>query len=87
MSTVSEPEGPEPPGRDEVIKILAALGDRTPDEVSEQIGSLELAWLISEVERRYEVTLELTDEMMAEMATVSTAVTTLGHLLTGIPDG
>jgi acyl carrier protein len=70
-----------------VIKILAALGERTPDEVTEQIGSLELAWLISEVERRYQVTLELTDEVMAEMTTVSAAVTALGHLLTGVPDG
>ena len=49
---------PEPPGREEVVTILAKLGDRTPDAVTEQIGSLEVAWLISEVEQQYQVTLE-----------------------------
>jgi acyl carrier protein len=71
----------DPPGREEVVAILAKLGDRTPDEVTEPIGSLELAWLISEVEQRYGVTLELNDEAMERMLTVSDAVTTLGSLL------
>jgi acyl carrier protein len=72
----------DPPGREEVVAILAKLGDRTPDEVTEPIGSLELAWLISEVEQRYGVTLELNDEVMERMLTVSDAVTTLGSLFT-----
>jgi acyl carrier protein len=70
-----------PPGREEVVAILAKLGDRTPDEVTDPIGSLELAWLISEVEQRYGVTLVLSDEMLARMLTVSGAVTTLSSLL------
>ncbi|MGD0556768.1 MAG: hypothetical protein ABSA93_17550 [Streptosporangiaceae bacterium] len=75
-----------PPDRKEVVAILAKLGDRAPDEVTGPIGSLELAWLISEVEQRYGVTLELSDEAMAQMMTVSGAVTTLSRLLTGDAD-
>jgi acyl carrier protein len=78
---------PEPPGREEVVTILAKLGDRAPDDVTEQIGSLELAWLISEVEQQYHVILELSDEALAQMLTVSDAVATLAHLLSGVPDG
>jgi acyl carrier protein len=76
-----------PPGREEVVAILAKLGDRTPDEVTDDIGSLELAWLISEVEQRYGVTLELSDGAMAQMLTVPGAVITLSRLLTGASDG
>lgn len=75
-----------PPGREEVVAILARLGDRTPEEVTDAIGSLERAWLISEVEQRYGVTLELSDEVMAEMGTVPGAVVLLSRLLTGASD-
>ncbi len=78
---------PEPPGREEVVTILAKLGDRTPGDVTEQIGSLEVAWLISEVEQQYHVTLDLSDEALAQMVTVSGAVATLAGLLPGVPDG
>jgi acyl carrier protein len=78
---------PDPPGREEVVTILAKLGDRTPDDVTEQIGSLEVAWLISEVEQQYHVTLELSDEALAQMVTISGAVATLADLLSGVPDG
>ena len=78
---------PEPPGREEVVTIVAKLGDRTPDDVTEQIGSLEVAWLISEVEQQYHVTLEFSDEALAQMVTISGAVATLADLLSGVPDG
>ncbi len=78
---------PDPPSREEIVAILARLGDRTPDEVTEGIGSLDLAWLISEVEQRYSVTLELSDEVLARMLTVPDAVTTLSQLLAGVADG
>lgn len=83
------PSGPPPgpPGREEVVAILARFGDRAPEAVIEPIGSLELAWLISEVERRYGVLLDLSDEVMERMATVSGAVTALGSLLAGVADG
>lgn len=71
------------PDRDEVIAMLAAFGQRSPDEVAEQIGSLELTWLITKVELRYGVTLDLSDETLTQMTTVSSAVTTLADVLRG----
>jgi len=75
------------PDRDEVIAMLASFGQRSPDEVAEEIGSLELTWLITKVELRYGVTLELSDETMAEMTTVSGAVTALADVLAGAEHG
>lgn len=69
------------PDREEVIEILALLGGRSPGEVTERIRSLELAWLISQVEERYQVTLRLTDGDMDRMRTVPEAVTALRRLL------
>ena len=62
------------------------MGDRAPDEVSEEIGSLELAWLVSQVETRYHTTLELDDAALAQMMTVSGAVTTIHRMLEGPAD-
>jgi acyl carrier protein len=76
-----------PPARCEVVAILAAIGDRAPDEVSEEISSLELAWLVSQVEDRYHTTLELDDAALARMMTVSGAVATIHQLLAGAADG
>lgn len=78
---------PATPDRDEVIAMLASFGQRSPDEVAEQIGSLELTWLVTKVELRYGVTLELSDETMAQMTTVSGAVTALADVLTGAEHG
>ncbi|HET9897087.1 MAG TPA: hypothetical protein VFQ44_19300 [Streptosporangiaceae bacterium] len=75
------------PDRDEVISMLASFGQRAADEVAEQIGSLELTWLITKVELRYGVTLELSDETMAQMTTVSGAVTALADVLSGAEHG
>jgi hypothetical protein len=77
----------EPPTRAEVIAVLAALGDRVAEDVTERIGSLELAWLVSQVEERYDTTLELTDETVRQMSTVTGAVLTLRGLLPGAGDG
>lgn len=75
------------PDRFEVIAILAAMGNRVPDEVAEEIGSLELAWLVSQVEERYDTTLELDDEALRQMTTVSGAVATIHQMLAGTADG
>ena len=77
----------EPPTRAEVIAVLATLGDRAAQDVTERIGSLELAWLVSQVEERYGTTLELTDEMVRQMSTITCAVVTLRELLPGNGDG
>jgi len=63
------------------------MGDRAPDEVSEEIGSLEVAWLVSQVETRYHTTLELDDAALAQMMTVSGAVATIHRILEEAADG
>lgn len=67
--------------RDEVIAMLAAFGDRSADAVGDTIGSLELTWLITQVEEKYGVTLDLTDEQFSGMTTVPRAVQTLSDAL------
>ena len=67
--------------RDEVIAMLAAFGDRPADAVGDAIGSLELTWLITQVEEKYGVTLDLTDEQFSAMTTVPRAVETLRDAL------
>jgi hypothetical protein len=60
--------------RDTVVAMLARFGDRRPAEVPEELGSLELTWLVDQVERRYGVVLDLDDEVFAGMSTVTGAV-------------
>lgn len=67
--------------------MLASFGQRSPQEVAEEIGSLELTWLITKVELRYGVTLELSDETLAQMTTVSSAVPALRSALAGAEHG
>jgi hypothetical protein len=61
--------------------MLATFGDRGADGVSERIGSLEVAWLVHQVEQRYGVTLELGDDEMVRMSTVSNAADVLSNAL------
>lgn len=70
------------PDRDDIIAMLAAFGDRAPADVGEAIGSLELTWLITQVEQRYGVTLDLTDDQYERMTTVTAAVSTIREALT-----
>jgi acyl carrier protein len=74
---------PEPPGRDEVIALLATFGDRSRDEVAEEISSLELTWLITKVEQHYGVMLDPSDDDLAKMTTVTGAVAALRDVLAG----
>lgn len=67
--------------RQTVIGMLAAFGDRAPEAVDDVVGSLELTWLIAEVEQRYSVVLDLTDQQLAGIHTVEDAVTVLGAVL------
>jgi hypothetical protein len=67
--------------RGTVIEMLAAFGDRAPEAVDDVVGSLELTWLIAEVEQRYAVTLDLTDEQLAGIHTVEDAAAVLGDVL------
>ena len=69
------------PDRDDIVAMLATYGNREPAAVRERIDSLDLAWLVHQVEQRYEVTLDLADEQLARMSTVSGAVEVLGTVL------
>jgi hypothetical protein len=60
--------------RADVVAMLASLGDRGPANVPESIDSLELAWLVHQLEQRYGVALELGDSELVRMNTVSAAV-------------
>lgn len=68
------------PHRDEVLAMLATYGERTPDEVPETVDSLELAWLIHQVEQRYGRPFDADDEALAQMTTVSAVVRVLAEL-------
>jgi acyl carrier protein len=72
------------PRRAEVVEMLAAFGDRPPDQVPEGIDSMELAWLAHRIEQRYGN--QLDDDTLARMTTVSGVVQVLGEL-PPVPNG
>jgi acyl carrier protein len=74
------------PQRSDVVAMLATYGDRQPDEVPEAIDSLELAWLVHQIEQRYGV-LDIDDEMIARMSTVSGVLDVLTDLSVGSAHG
>jgi len=65
------------PDRSDVLVMLASYGDREPQDVNEELGSLELTWLVAQAEQRYSVLLDLSDETFAGMGTVTGAVAVL----------
>lgn len=64
-----------------VVGMLAAFGDRAPEAVDDMVGSLELTWLIAEIEQQYSVVLDLTDEQLARIHTVDDATSVLREAL------
>lgn len=62
--------------------MLATFGDRRPDEVPERVGSLEVAWLVHQIEQRYGVTLDLSDDELARMSTVTNVTDVLREAMT-----
>ena len=68
-------------GREQVVEMLASYGDRTPEAVPETIDSLELAWLLHQVEQRYGVQLDLSDDDLLRMNTVGAATEVLSRAL------
>jgi hypothetical protein len=78
---------PQVPDREELVGLLAALGDCSPDQVAERIGSLELTWLITRIEQLHDVTLDLSDEELAEMTTITGAVAAFRDAVAGARHG
>jgi acyl carrier protein len=68
--------------RSDVVAMLATYGDRQPEQVPEAIDSLELAWLIHQIEQRYGA-LDVDDDMLARMSTVTSVVGLLQDLRVG----
>jgi acyl carrier protein len=66
-----------PPDRDDVVAMIAALGNRDPASVPEDLDSMERVWLVHQVEQRYGVHVELTDDEQWAMSSVSDAVDAL----------
>jgi hypothetical protein len=77
---------PGVPERSDVVAMLASYGEREPEQVPEAIDSLELAWLIHQIEQRYGV-LDVDDDMLARMSTVTGVLAVLQDLRVGSPDG
>ena len=65
------------PGRAEVIAIIAHFADRPPADVPESIDSLGVAWLVHEAQRRFGIAIELDDDLLVRMSTVTGAVEVL----------
>ena len=63
--------------REDLVDLLASFGDRGATAVGEHIDSLELAWLLHQVEQRYGIALDLDDDDLTRMSTVDGAVTVL----------
>lgn len=66
--------------RGEILAILAAYGERPPEQVPEDIDSMELAWLVHQLHQRYGRSLDGDDELLARMGTVSGVVEVLAEL-------
>ena len=61
--------------------MLAGLGARQDGDTREQLDSMELAWLLHQVEQRYGVSVELDDRQLGRMSTVTGAVDVLREQL------
>jgi len=62
--------------------MLATYGDRSPENIPEAIDSLELAWLLHQLEQRWGA-LDLDDDMVARMSTVTGVLGVLTELRIG----
>jgi acyl carrier protein len=64
-----------------VIEMLEPLGERGSDSERERLSSMEVAWLVHQVEQTYDVRVELDDLQLASMRTITDAVQLLGESL------
>lgn len=75
------------PGRADVLEILAGFHSRPVEEIPERIDSMELAWLVHQVEQRYDLRIELSDGQLGRMGTVSGAVDVLREVIETVRNG
>ncbi|WP_410818168.1 acyl carrier protein [Micromonospora sp. 050-3] len=74
-------------GRADLMTMLAELTAKPAADVSDRIGSMELAWLVHLVEQRYERRLDITDDELAGIRTVDDALLVFRASLTASADG
>ncbi|MGW0214213.1 acyl carrier protein [Micromonospora chokoriensis] len=74
-------------GRADLLTMLAELAAKPAAEVSDRVGSMELAWLVHLVEQRYDRRLDLTDDELAGIRTVDDALAVFRASLTPSADG
>jgi acyl carrier protein len=70
---VSRPEELRPSDLTELLARYRGATAESAGPTDERIDSLELAWLLHQVEQRYGVELDLDDEQLARMSTVDNA--------------
>lgn len=76
----------EPLDREDVVAMVASFGDRPVAEVGERIDSIQLAWLVHQVEQRYGVQIELDDDQFGRMNTITGAVEVLREKVMVVED-
>lgn len=69
--------------RGDVLAMLATYEGRPAGVDAESIDSLELVWLLHQVEQREQVRLDLDDDELTRMSTVEGAVEVLNQALDG----
>ena len=68
-----------PLDRAQLVSMLAPLAHRSRDPEAERLDSMEVAWLVHQVEQRYGRQLDLDDDQLVQLRTVSDAVAVLGE--------
>ena len=66
-----------PLDRPQLVSMLAPLAHRSRDPEAERLDSMEVAWLVHQVEQRYQLRLDLDDDQLAKMRTLTDAVALL----------
>ncbi|MBB5826370.1 acyl carrier protein [Micromonospora carbonacea] len=74
-------------GRADLLTMLAEMTAKPAGQVSDRVGSMELAWLVHLVEQRYDRRLDLTDDQLAGIRTVDDALAVFHTCLTAPADG
>lgn len=65
--------------RADVLQMLQSLNERATDPARERLSSMEVAWVVHQVEQRYSVELDLDDDQLAKLRTIDDAVQLLGE--------
>ena len=65
--------------RADVLQMLQSLNERATDPARERLSSMEVAWIVHQVEQRYSVELDLDDDQLAKLRTIDDAVQLLGE--------